>query len=490
MEEKDKNINPLYDENLMTFAKKLANGVNSMDLLEEALKTRKKIDTDTIMDLMEDPMKNATKLQQVEEVMRMRHGILREIISYKANLPCYDHYLLPYDVSKLGNKKKLEKSYLAAVNELERYNIKPFCRWAIEDIYRKGEIFIIKEDKGDQITYYKIPNEICKSTHRMGMMNGFAIKLDKITEKILPAFPEMIQKLWKKYKEQKLKNDPNLLKENYYKLEIGDAICFNVDMCESKNPPYYVGLLADLGRIGDLNDLNMTTALAENFKILVQKLPTDEKGKMMTDANTASMYHQGLIRLLPNGVGGLTTPFDVESLTLTSNTNAKTYNYLTDLKNNLYDSSGVDGSLFNSINRSNSQAILYSGIIDSLFTFNLLERIRIWLNFDFQKNSALKAYKLYFCDNTYYNQQEKAQSALNNCTTWYSRVKMYAYQGMSPLEAYSVLKFEEAMGFDEYMKPLQNSHTMSSDDVGGRPKVEDENPTQAPKNDTSDTIRK
>ena len=65
MEEKDKNINPLYDENLMTFAKKLANGVNSMDLLEEALKTRKKIDTDTIMDLMEDPMKNATKLQQV-----------------------------------------------------------------------------------------------------------------------------------------------------------------------------------------------------------------------------------------------------------------------------------------------------------------------------------------------------------------------------------------------------------------------------------------
>ena len=85
----------------------------------------------------------------------------------------------------------------------------------------------------------------------MGMMNGFAIRLDKITEKILPAFPEMIQKLWKKYKEGKLKNDPNLLKENYYKLEIGDAVCFNVEMCESKKPPYYVGLLADLGRIGD-----------------------------------------------------------------------------------------------------------------------------------------------------------------------------------------------------------------------------------------------
>ena len=68
---------------------------------------------------------------------------------------------------------------------------------------------------------------------------------------------------------------------------------------------------------------------------------------------------------------------------------------------------------------------------------------------------------------------------------------MYAYQGMSPLEAYSVLKFEEAMGFDEYMKPLQNSHTMSSsDNAGGRPKVEDENPTQAPANPNNDTIRK
>ena len=67
---------------------------------------------------------------------------------------------------------------------------------------------------------------------------------------------------------------------------------------------------------------------------------------------------------------------------------------------------------------------------------------------------------------------------------------MYAYQGMSPLEAYSTLKFEEAMGFDEYMKPLQNSHTMSSDDVDGRPEVEDENPTQAPANPNNDTIRK
>ena len=43
MKEKDKNVNDLYDENLMAFVKKLANTIDSIDLLEDPIKNTIKL---------------------------------------------------------------------------------------------------------------------------------------------------------------------------------------------------------------------------------------------------------------------------------------------------------------------------------------------------------------------------------------------------------------------------------------------------------------
>lgn len=43
MKEKDKNVNDLYDENLMTFIKKLANTIDSIDLIKDPIKNTTKL---------------------------------------------------------------------------------------------------------------------------------------------------------------------------------------------------------------------------------------------------------------------------------------------------------------------------------------------------------------------------------------------------------------------------------------------------------------
>lgn len=470
MEENEKTPEQLKSENNMNFAKKMSSEISSIDELMKKISTRRKITTDKIETLMEDPNKNATALQQQMEVMRACNGILKEIMFYKSNLPTFDHYLLVDDVSKYKTKDKLEKDYLKAIYELERYNVKIFSRWNIEEVLRKGELYIFKEDDGESINYFKIPNSQCKITYMKGMLQGYSIKLSEITEKTKPSYPMFIQKLYDKYKNGKLKNDKNYV-DNYYKLPIENAVAFSIDMYESKSAPYYSSLLLDLSRIEDLQTLNMDSAASDNFKLIHQLLPSDKNGEITIPFETAQMYHLAVKNEMPPGVTAVSTPYKVESVTLTNNS-AKNYNYITDLKNNLYNGSGVDSSLFNSENKSNNQNVIYSGIIDSLLAFNLLERIKLWLNFDFKSNKYLKNFRIVFCNSTSYNQDAKWQSAVNNSATYNGRLEMLALGGKSPLEAYSTLKMESLLGIDELIYPLANAHTQSSD-KGGRPTTEE-----------------
>ena len=85
-EKKEKTPKELRSENNMNFAKKINSAISSIDELQDKIKSRKKVTTEQIANLMSDPNKNATALQQQEEIMRACNGILREIIFYKSNI--------------------------------------------------------------------------------------------------------------------------------------------------------------------------------------------------------------------------------------------------------------------------------------------------------------------------------------------------------------------------------------------------------------------
>ena len=472
----------LKTENNMNFAKKMTSeGMSSLDELAKAIRSKQKLSLDNIMSYLQKPTENATYLQQELEFMRLSNGTLREIMAYKSNILTYDHYLVVNDISKYKSKDKLDKAYKNACEELERYNIKTLCRWLIEEQIRKGEVYIYKQE-GVNITFFKIPNELCKITHMDGFIQGFSIKLNGITEKTLGAYPKDIQKLWKRYKAGGLSNDKNF-KDNYYKIDISKGVALSIDIMETKGVPYYSSLLKDLARLDDLMDLENESAYADNFKILHQMLPSDKDGNLLVDYETAYQYHQAVKSVLCEGIEVVTTPYEINSITLQNN-QSKNFDYLTKLKNNLYDSAGVDASLFNSNNRSTAQGVLYSARVDTVLATNLLDKLKIWLNYDFQFNSKLKNFRICFCDSTIYDKDAKVAAAVGFTATWFSKLELQALMGRTPLEAYNLLRMEDLMGDNEYMLPLMNSHTMSGSDIedNGRPdKAEETNdPNAAP----------
>lgn len=446
---------------------------------------RSKVDTDTIASALENPYSNVSTLQQQAELMRVINGNLKEIINYKSNLLTYDHYLVPLDASKFITKGQdnFFKSYRKACLELEKYNLKTFCPWVLESEFRKGEIYLYKQETSDSITFVSLPEDLCKVTYTESFMLGYSIKLSGINTKQLGYYPTDIQNLYADYKAGKLKNDENFV-DNYYKLPLENAIAFLPEVIESKGIPYYSGLLLDLSRIKDLADASMENIEANNFKLIHQLLPTDDDGELSIEPETAMFYHRALVRNVREGIGVVSSPYKIDSVSLQTN-KVSDYEEINNLTNNVYDTAGIDSNLFNGDNRSSTQSVIYGTIVDSLVPLNLLDRIKIWLNYVFSKNSSLKNFQLYFCDTTKFNKEEKIQSSCNRLTTWTSKLEHLGICGYSPLEALNILQIESILDFGTLMSPLANSHTMSGIDVentGGRPSASEESgdPNRAP----------
>ena len=463
----EKTPEQLKQENNMNFAVALKNEVGSIDQVKTT-ERRRKVETSRVQTALNDPLKNAIDLQQQSEYLRVINGTLKEIQFYKSNILTFDHFLVPVDASKYKNKNKYFKDMRKACLELEKYNLKTLCPWLIETQLRMGEIYIYKQAGTDEITFFKMPNDICKISHSKSFMNGYSIQLTGITEKTLPYFPKDIQDLYVKYRAGSLKNDENL-SNGYYRLEIENAIAFTPEILETKGIPYYSGLLLDLSRIKDLADMNMENAESDNFKLVHQLLPSDkDTGEITIPYETAMQYHRAMKNELPSGVGGISTPYEISSVSL-GGTSTSNYDYINTLRENLFNGSGVDSSLFNSDNKTTAQAIMYSGCIDTLLAKNLLDRIKIWLNYDFASNSALKNFRIVFCDSSVYDKDAKISAMATRLTTWASRLEYMALQGYSPLEAINILQVESQVNLDSMMKPLMTSHTASGMETGGRP---------------------
>lgn len=444
---------------------------------------RSKVDTDTIASALENPYSNVSTLQQQAELMRVINGNLKEIINYKSNLLTYDHYLVPLDASKFITKGQdnFFKSYRKACLELEKYNLKTFCPWVLESEFRKGEIYLYKQETSDSITFVSLPEDLCKVTYTESFMLGYSIKLSGINTKQLGYYPTDIQNLYADYKAGKLKNDENFV-DNYYKLPLENAIAFLPEVIESKGIPYYSGLLLDLSRIKDLADASMENIEANNFKLIHQLLPTDDDGELSIEPETAMFYHRALVRNVREGIGVVSSPYKIDSVSLQTN-KVSDYEEINNLTNNVYDTAGIDSNLFNGDNRSSTQSVIYGTIVDSLAPLNLLDRIKIWLNYAFSKNSSLKNFQLCFCDTTKFNKEERIQSSCNRLTTWASKLEYLGLCGYSPLEALNILQIESILDFSNLMTPLANSHSQVIDnDKGGRPKASEQSgdPNRAP----------
>lgn len=462
----------LKKENNHNFARRINSTyahIKEIGKIQKDMAGKRSINIEQIERAMQNPLNNTEILQYASQIMNYNSGILKEFLIYKSEILTYDHFILPIDINEYKTSKELDKAEYNACIQLEKYKTKFNVGWMIKKIISRGALYIHETEDKEGIAIQEMPQSFCKAVGNKNSVMKYAIDLSKINNENLDYFPMEIQKLYKKYKKGLLKNNENLFDNGFYILS-GRAYCFNVEYMLEKGIPYYAHLFLDLLNLEEMKNLDVANAKTENFKLITQKVPTDESGDILIEADDAMQYHEALKGELPDNVGAVTSPLNIDHIALGDST-AKKMDYNNKLKDAIYDGAGMNSEIFNG-NKSTNEAIALGSVADTLLPLHILKMIEIWMNEDFKTNPKTKNWKISFLDTTHYNKSKKIGDATSAISTYFGKKQYLATLGMTPLEVYNTLKYEELSRIGEKMLPLMTSHTMNSSDIG-RPSNED-----------------
>jgi hypothetical protein len=475
------------EQELHDYATKVFNSsVNQIEQMNQTFQKRRLYHTRDIETMLKNPYQYKKELQEVSEYLSVTEGLLKEILMYKSNPLTLDHFILPLDMTKYSSKDKLEKAELVTAKFLEKYNLKYNLAWMLHRLLILGELFVYKIQGGSGIIFQELPSRLCKIVSCKNNVFKFAINLSAINDSNRDCFPDEIQNLAKKYHNGELKNDKNLMRDGYYRL-MKNAYAFALDT-SGNSLPYYVSLFKDLCILQDMKEAQRLSGILDNFKILIQKIPTDDDGNLLIERETAYMFNEALKSIVPEGVGVFTSPLEVEDVSVSNTGSNRTLNYVEQVRDTLYSSAGVNDEVFNG-DKSSNDAILLSAMADTMLAKKVIRMFEIWINQELLDNRQTNNWKVKILTTTEKDRETELQALTTRLTTYASKKMYLAMQGFSPLDAINVVKYENMLDIGEEMKPMLTSHTLSGDEVeegdkGGRPSNE-ENPDTTKK--TSDS---
>lgn len=479
----EENNKVIVEQNeLEEFANYVFNNVKYLGSVSDSICRKRKISKESLRNALANPTnpKCIQVLQDASQIFEYTNGMIKQFTDYKSYILTYDHFLIPRDVTKYKSKEKIWDARYKASVELEKYNLKYNAKWIARKVISSGEIYLFLIKDKTSVIYQQLPNELCEICSKTGnMVSRYRINLNGITTTTVKYFPPKIRKLYQKYIKGELVNDINFEDGWYDLVDYTDAVAFSLDVWATKGVPYYSNLFDTLMSLEDLEDIQNNNAVLENFILIYQKAETDEKGRMKLDKNTLEKFHSALKKVLKNtGCGAITTPMPLEKITL-GDSQAKTIEYITKVKESVYDAAGINNDIFNG-NSTNTEAVSFGETVDMLLPLFIQKSIENWINDELKTNARTRNWTVEFVKTTEHNWRQIAKDEKENLTIYGSKWKYLATMGFTPLKAMNTLKIEELEGVSDMMKPLENSYQMSGGegskttsaqivDEGGRP---------------------
>lgn len=465
------------------FANYVFNNVKYLGSVSDSICRKRKITKEQLRVALSNPTnpKSVQILQDASQIFEYTNGMLKQFTDYKAYILTYDHFLVPRDISRYKSKEKIWEARYKASVELEKYNLKYNAKWIARKVISSGEIYLFLVKDKNSVIYQQLPNELCEICTKSGnMVSRYRIKINSISPTSVKYLPLKIQELYKKYVNGELANDINYEDGWYDLIDYSDAVAFSLEMWGTKSIPYYSNIFDTLMSLEDLEDIQNNNAVLENFILIYQKAETDEKGRMKLDKGTLEKFHQSLKKVLKNtGCGAITTPMPLEKITL-GDSQAKTIEYISKVKESVYDAAGINNDIFNG-NSTNTEAVSFGETVDMLLPLFIQKSIENWINDELKTNSKTRNWTVEFVKTTEHNWRQIVKDEKENLTIYGSKWKYLATMGFTPLKAMNTLKIEELENISEMMKPLESSYQMSGNgeekettsaqkvDVGGRP---------------------
>ena len=403
----------------------------------------------------------------------------RRIIQYFASLSDLAYVVSPYKIDpRASNAKTLNRNYRKVLNALSAMSIKTQFPKIITVCLREDTFYGTMWVTNDNITIQQLPSDYCAiSTIEGNVLNvSFDFSYFDSHSALLEFYPQEFKTKYAVYQKQRTSRWLELDSPTSF------AIKVNNDILSYSLPPF-VGILRELYDLEDYKQLKLTKTALENYAMLVMTLPMDKDGNWGIDLNKAKEFWQNLDSVLPEEVGSILTPMEINKIGFEKSNTGDT-NTISDAEQNIFTSAGVSSLLFNN-EKASANALSLSIKADQSLTFGIVRSIEDAVNRFIQAQSYGKNFKVTFLDVSPFNRKEMGDAYLKAASYGLPTIAMYAATqglGQAELDAMSFLE-TEVMGLQDMFRPIQSSTQMSGNilstdseaptDEGGRPQSDE-----------------
>lgn len=441
-------------------------------------------------------------VRQLSRYFYRTNSNYRNNIDFLAHLPLYDTVVIPNFEEGKGSETQITKAFYNAccfVDNLDCPNT--FARitteWLITGIYNG-----LLREEGNKVVVQDLPLEYCRSRFKdFNNLNVLEFDLryfdhfsdENLRKEILSTFPKIIQQAWKEWKNKN--GDSWVL---IPPAEGGISFSFPTDQM-----PLLISSIPELKKLDDAIKREETRDENELYKLLIQKMPIDNKGELVFQLEEVADIHESVANMLKDEdtVEVLTTFGDTTLENLQESSAAsQAVDRLEKYRKNVWDALGRGEILFNA---TNSSSLAYSIKKDETLMLGYLNTYETWIKYLLNERFARK--NLFFdfeiLLTTRFNQSEMQTTYFRGAQYGYSKMFAGVAMGIKQMDQLSLMNFEnDFLHMSEKMVPLQSSYTTSGKtiveeqknnsttkqtertsqtitditDVGGRPELPDE----------------
>lgn len=392
-----------------------------------------------------------------------KDGYYKQIIIYYATLLKYMGLLIPNpSTGKNLSTSHIQKRYYNALDYVERMQLPILLTNIAQRALVDGSYYGIKvETDKNSFQLIDLPSGYACSRFKDVYGNDivefdvsyFATITDKEQRNAaLAAYPKIVSKAWKEWSNSKRPTKWLILPK-----ELG--ICFPF----FDGRPLFLNVIPATIEYDDAVAAEREREAEEIRKIIVQKIPHLNDGRLLFEPDEAEEIHHGTVGMMKGNknVSVLTTYGDVDAIT--SKTSAdRIENTLQRFEQNIYAQAGVTGQIFASTGSSSLETSLNNDLAMMMYLANKFSRfITNTLNDNFSNGNI--SFKYMILPITHYNTAQYIDTTFKLVGSGYSALLPALALGLSQRDIVNVKDLEnDVLKLGDKLKPLSTSYTQSN----------------------------
>lgn len=399
----------------------------------------------------------------------------RRLIQYFVGLSDLAYIVEPYKIDpKKANVRIINNNYRRVLNCLESMSIKTQFPQILKVCLREDTTYITLWVTTDDVAIQQLPSDYCAISSKEG--HCFNVTFDfsyfDTHSELLEFYPPEFEKKYREYQKNRttmrwIELDP----PNSFAIKCNDDI-------PTYSIPPFAGLLREIYDIEDYKALKLTKTALENYAMIVTKIPLNDDGTWGIDLDKAVEFWQNLSAVLPEEIGSVLSPMDMEKISF-ERTHAGDTQTVADAEQNLFTAAGVSSLLFNN-SKASANALKLSIQADQMITYGIVKGIEDAINRFIQAQSYGKNFHVNFLDCSPYNRKELGDAYLKAASYGFPTLSAYAAsQGIGQAELDNMSFLEgTVLELPKMFKPVQSSSQMSSTDINSETDGEAGAPTK------------